>query len=204
MCDDCFGRLNIESVYLCPACSRPSDSGRVCAGCAANSHLDGVGAYFRYSENNAVSALIKYLKYKYIRDIEHLWRKIVDKAEMKFGFNLENLLIIPVPLHYLRQRERGFNQAEILTNIISQKFALKMDSANLRRQRHTVQQAKLSGSQRRENLTDAFVWKGETPAAENILLVDDVYTTGATMQECAKTLKKCGAKMVWGLVLARE
>lgn len=163
----------------------------------AVSHLDGVTALFDYGENTP-SRLIKMFKYNYLLEITSIFEKII------YSINFNNIwpdfIVVPVPLHARRERERGFNQAEIVAKIFSQKLDLKMNS-NLSRVIYTMQQAKLSGEQRRENLKDAFVFNGVVP--EKVLLVDDVYTTGATMQECAKVLKNKGVKTVWGLVLAR-
>lgn len=128
------------------------------------------------------------------------------RGEIKEGW--QGFTIIPVPLHARRERERGFNQAEVLAKLFSKKFGLAINK-NLRRVIYTAQQVKLSGEERRKNLKNAFVWGGEAcqpglRAPEKVLLVDDVFTTGATMRECAKVLKSNGTKVVWGLVLARD
>ena len=117
--------------------------------------------------------------------------------------NWQGFTIIPVPLHLRRERERGFNQSEIIAELFAKKFALEVNK-NLRRVIYTVQQVKLSGEERRANLKNAFDFRQNGQAIpEKVLLVDDVFTTGATMQECAKVLKNNGVKVVWGLALAR-
>jgi ComF family protein len=163
-------------------------------------HLDGITALFDYGENT-VSKLIKMFKYNYLLEIADIFEKIIDDA--KFNGTWQNFTIIPVPLHARRQRERGFNQAEILAKLFSKKFNLNINK-NLHRIVYTAQQAKLSGEERRVNLKNAFVWDvGGSTTPEKVLLVDDVFTTGATMQECAQVLKSNGVKVVWGLVLAK-
>ena len=114
--------------------------------------------------------------------------------------------IIPVPLHPRRLRERGFNQATLLVkSFLSAHPQLNwhLDDKNLVRARYTVQQAKLSGTERRVNLAGAFAWRGTAPAPERIIIFDDVYTTGTTAQECAKVLKQSGARTVHALTVAR-
>lgn len=112
-------------------------------------------------------------------------------------------LIIPVPLHKNRLRERGFNQALLLAREISKAFKAKVDYMNLKRVRETAQQINLKHEERKKNVAGAFELK-DAPAVKGktALLVDDVYTTGATLIECSKVLKKAGAT-VYAATLAR-
>ena len=166
----------------------------------AVANLDGITALFSYGENT-VSRLIQMFKYNYLLEIADIFEKIITDTEFNNIWN--NFVIIPVPLHARRERERGFNQAAILAKLFAKKFGLSINK-NLHRIIYTAQQAKLSGEERRLNLENAFVWKGAAEGVpEKVLLVDDVYTTGVTMQECAKVLKDNGVKVVWSLVLAK-
>ena len=111
--------------------------------------------------------------------------------------------IVPVPLHKLKLREREFNQAELLSNHIAKSFDKKMLDLSLIRKRHTKTQADLERDLRLLNVKDSFaVLKEENVKGKNILLVDDVLTTGATCSEAARTLKDSGAKIVFVLTLA--
>ena len=114
---------------------------------------------------------------------------------------------IPVPLHPRRERERGFNQAQkIAMGFIDvwREQGIEIAAApGLARVRHTQAQAGLGGDARRSNLSAAFAWHGTTAAPRYVVLVDDAFTTGATMQECARSLKCAGAEWVWGVSLAR-
>ena len=113
-------------------------------------------------------------------------------------------VIMPVPLHKKRLRERGFNQAVILARAIAKRFALPLDFMALRREVLTAPQVGLGHEERSINVRGAFtVRKPERAAGKRILLVDDVYTTGSTLAECAKTLLKAGADSVAVLTLAR-
>ena len=190
----CVG-CNLEGDWLCEKCFLIADLPKIDKAVA---NLDGVTALFEYGENS-VSKLIRFFKYNYLLDTVDIFRKIIFNTNFNNAWS--GFVIIPVPLHARRERERGFNQSEILAKIISEKFGLAINQ-NLKRVVYTAQQAKLSGDERRKNLKDAFAWVGGG-IPEKVLLVDDVFTTGATMQECAKVLKNNGVKIVSCLVLAR-
>jgi ComF family protein len=112
-------------------------------------------------------------------------------------------VIVPAPLHWIRQWHRGFNQAEVVAGKISKRLRLPMVRA-LSRSRRTSQQAGLTSSQRRSNVAGAFVLrKGVSVRDRHVLLVDDVFTTGATAAACARVLKRAGAKRVSVLTVAR-
>jgi len=108
-----------------------------------------------------------------------------------------------VPLHRRRYAWRGFNQAEILARFWSSALGINMDRRLLYRRRNTKMQVKLNGEERRKNLLGAFAVRGALPA-KRIILIDDVFTTGSTLQECARVLKLAGAVEVWGAALARD
>lgn len=111
--------------------------------------------------------------------------------------------VIPVPLHKKRLRARGFNQSLLLAREVSMRLGARVDYTNLRRIRDTAQQVKLKTEERRENVKGAFIL--ERPGdveGRAVLLIDDVYTTGATIIECSKVLKKAGAE-VHAVTLAR-
>jgi ComF family protein len=113
-------------------------------------------------------------------------------------------LIIPVPLHVKRLRERGFNQAVLLGEFLAKEWRLPLSRNNLRRIRWTEPQIHLSAADREENVRGAFaVHDGDGIRQKRIILVDDVYTTGSTVAECAKTLKKSGAEVVFVITVAR-
>ncbi|OGH91440.1 MAG: hypothetical protein A2534_01735 [Candidatus Magasanikbacteria bacterium RIFOXYD2_FULL_39_9] len=166
----------------------------------AVSNLDKITALFDYGENT-VSKLIQMFKYNYLIELEDVFRKMIFASRL--DFIIKDFVVMPVPLHPRRERERGFNQSEILANLFAEKLGLEINK-DLHRAVYTKQQAKLSGVARRDNLKDVFVFRQiDKIVPEKVLLIDDVYTTGATMEECAKALKSVGVKVVWGLVMAR-
>jgi len=104
--------------------------------------------------------------------------------------------LIPVPLHNLRMIKRGFNQACELGSHISKTLDIPLLSASFRRRRNTKAQSGLSRQQRRNNVHGAFYWHDPVKPAQHVALIDDVMTTGTTVTECARVLKKAGAKRV--------
>ena len=112
-------------------------------------------------------------------------------------------VLIPVPLHNLRMIKRGFNQAYELGSHISKVLDIPLLANSLRRHRNTKAQSGLSRKQRRKNMQNAFYWHSTRPAAPHIALIDDVMTTGTTVSECARVLKRAGARRVDVWVTAR-
>ena len=124
---------------------------------------------------------------------EHISLKEADLPDM----------LIPVPLHGLRMISRGFNQAYELATYASRVLSVDLQADAIRRKRHTRAQSGLSRKQRRQNLRGAFCWHGPRKPARHVALVDDVMTTGTTVTECARVLKRAGAKRVDVWVAAR-
>ena len=116
---------------------------------------------------------------------------------------LESDFLIPVPLHKSRHRERGFNQSEIVAQEISKLTGLYVLKNALKRKKNTKDQTNLSPQQREENVKGAFVvTQPDMINGKNIILVDDVITTGATLSECARMLKQAGAEKILGMTIA--
>jgi len=202
-CEKCLSKRRFEPLFCCPVCAAPTADGRACVKCAGHYFLDGEVALLDY--DGAVRKLIQDFKYRYARELADVWRQIIVKVKLPF----EAVgVAIPVPLHSRRWRERGFNQAEIIAEIFlasSQKEnpTVVLNGRDFVRSRYTAQQAKLAKAEREENIRGAFAWRGAAKCPSRVILVDDVFTTGATMQECARVLKSAGAERVWGLTLAR-
>ena len=113
-------------------------------------------------------------------------------------------VIVPVPLHPSRVKERGYNQALLLTQELAKGTGLPLWGDSLVRARPTPPQIGLNAIQRRENVRDAFLSTDQRLAGKRVLLIDDVCTSGATLEACSIALHKMGVESVWGLVLARE
>jgi len=145
-------------------------------------------------------------KYKYGKKtaLRHYFSKLMIQFLTTYHLPLTpEFLLIPIPLHFRRQCQRGYNQSELLAKQIAKKAIFDTDTRTLQRCRHTANQAALSAKDRWTNIYSAFTIKSpEKIKNKKILLVDDLLTTGSTASEAAKTLKEAGAKEVSVLTLA--
>ena len=230
LCKKCFRELNFSKSQHCLLCGKENKFGEFCHGCKNNYNLDGVWIAGDY-EDEVIANLIKKFKYSLIKDIggylgEFLilflrdlinrnriglidldggldYRKFKQTIECSdILFNFSQNMIMPIPLHSRKKLWRGFNQAEILARIVADFFNSELFINKLIKIKKSKPQAKLNKLQRKINIKGCFAWRGNSLAGRNIILVDDVATTGSTLNECAKVLKENGAGKVWGLVVA--
>lgn len=207
ICQKCQQAINPLQAPVCPICRQLSDQGQVCGNCAAKTSINGLIVAASYG-NKVLQTAITSFKYKFVSDLaDYLGNILVSSLEKIRGDKktiLDDFIIIPVPLHPKRIAWRGFNQAEVLARYLSGRLGLIMRNDLLKRVRFTKAQMSLGRQERLVNLKEAFIGEDKNFIAnKKFLLVDDVYTTGATMEECAKELKRLGAEKVWGIVLAR-
>lgn len=211
-CSTCLEKIEPRATQECPVCYQ-ENNGVTCQKCRASSEIDGVIALYPYLEHSALGELIKQLKYHHARETVILFRRLSMLAQHIFYPLFDSnkyITIIPVPLHQRRKRERGFNQAEFLAKVFLKNYkesknnssSLVVDTVSLVRSRYTEQQARLSHDERATNLQNAFKWQGKVVPGQ-VVLVDDVFTTGSTLQAAAKALKQAGVRSIWGLTLAR-
>lgn len=226
LCVKCLRNLKFKDPH-CPNCSGPSKLGEFCSKCKDKFILKGVLIASDFNDKNLAN-LIKAYKYNFIKDLgQYLGLFLVNFLRNNIGANpllqksssdlnlklssdlnsdlsldLKNYLLIPVPLSKKRLRWRGFNQSQILAKKISQDIGLDI-CQDLIRIKHKIAQAKLNKKARQENLAGCFKWQGENLRGQNIIIVDDVCTTGSTLEEIAKELRQAEAGEIWGLVLAQ-
>lgn len=155
-----------------------------------------------YEKNFLMTKIIKTLKYDFSEDVLKILNIIMENYFLSHKDFDEIDIVVPVPLHAKRFAERGFNQAERIGRIVGQLLSVPLVPL-IKRNRQTKVQALLGREDRFINVKGAFVLVGNSSLAnKNILLVDDVFTTGSTMQDCARVLKQSGAN-VYGFSLAR-
>lgn len=199
LCENCFSKIEYIEKPICPVCQRQAIGGKTHPGCQKRLGLDGLVVAARY--NGAVKKAIAKVKYRWEYDIGKLLADLIGNCIWKFDLP-KDAVLVPVPLHLRRKRWRGFNQAEILTSLLCKRFGV--DSAYvLKRVIDTGSQVGLSKDERLKNIQGAFALLDKTKVSGlDFILVDDVYTSGATLSECAKVLKRAGAKSVWAMAVA--
>lgn len=161
-------------------------------------------AYHVAGYDDIVKRCICLMKYNGKQDLSNILGGLMSEyAERNMNFN-DIDMFVPVPLHPVKLRERQFNQSELIAGHLAKRFNKKLESKWIKRVRYTPQQAGLSREQRLRNIKGAFLVRQDAAFADKtVMLVDDVMTTGATLHECAKTLKSAGAKKVFAFTLAR-
>lgn len=177
-----------------------------------NTGEDYIISAFSY-KNTIVKKALWQLKFYGKQDIanqlsEKAYEILLDELQDKNMFHaFEHPVLVPIPLHKKRYRERGFNQAELISQALYKKnpSLFSLDTRNLIRSRYTKPQAKISQKHERlSNISDCFeVRDSHNFHNKNIILVDDITTTGATIEEARKILKKAGAKNIYGFTLAK-
>ena len=215
LCDSCLSKIPLKSEQSCPICEKViTPQGRTCFGCKTKSSIDGILSASFY-KNELISHSVHLLKYRFIESLSAPLGKIILRSILDSELFLPDL-IIPVPLHKRRLRWRGFNQAELLANYLSANiapgFEIPVENELLVRSRNTSPQMQIKGSVlRRKNISGAFSIsktnhrrKIRSLKGKRIYLIDDITTTGSTLFECARILKKAGAKEVFGIVIARQ
>jgi ComF family protein len=206
ICKKCQKEIVFIKNPSCPNCQRLTKNGKFCPRCRPNSYLTGLIVAAHYQEG-VLKEAIHTFKYEGVFDLKEELGKILAQRLERFK-QQKQVIIIPVPLHKKRLRERGYNQAELLAKEIIKffpNFTLKNNLLIKTKQpKHT--QVELSGQKRRKNVHGCFSINKKHPKLKSslVILVDDIYTTGATLQECAKVIRKnCQVKEIWGLVLAK-
>lgn len=224
ICSDCFSMISFADTGTCFVCQRPSINFMTHPKCQGRYEIDGVFSSFLYK--GVVKKLV--YKFKYNPHLTDLKKELI---ELFFEGIIQNEILsklldhksifVPIPLHDNRYRKRGYNQSELLSQGMSKKLGIPLLNL-LKRVKNTKTQVGLKKDQRAENIKDAFVLnpkfdikksKFETNlknqnsnshklSSYQIFLVDDVVTSGATLLEAAKVLKKSGVSKVYGLTLA--
>lgn len=197
ICAGCLGRLRRTRRQVCFACNRLSPGGRTCLNCRRKYHLLGVTVAAYYNEE--MRQFVAAVKYQGAASQAKLAAKLLAPLIVPDQFDL----ITWVPTTPRRARGRGYNQAKLIAKALAQE--LNLDYAGVLSRYQGKSQVGQSRQTRLEQVRDQFYSVRPKLASDaRVLLVDDVITTGATMSECAKTLKLAGAKSVWAAAAAKH
>lgn len=199
-CQNCASSLEWIQNPLCPTCGQEQDHELPCFNCQSSPpSWDQLRSLVRY--RGAMRHAIISLKYKRNLGLGEVFSKHLIQRLSNLAWKVD--LIVPVPSDLARMHERGYNQVSLLAYPIALALRVPFRSNALRKVRQTPRQVSLRADQRRINLASAFEADQGFVDGKAILLIDDVVTTGATMEACSRALKKAGAKMIFALSLAR-
>ncbi len=207
LCHECLDRIPFQVVQMCPLCKKPRQDGTCCPfPCREMSFLDALISACPYVKGNILSQALFRFKYFFLSDIGHILAYLLVHA---FDIHLSQLtedspnswIIVPVPLSKSRLKWRGFNQSEILAQAFCKARNFSLVKA-LSRSHYATSQTFLHRQDRLKNVSCQFYCTVSLQNM-NVFIIDDISTTGATLQECAKVLKNAGCRKVVGLVLGR-
>ena len=206
LCTSCTTQFIPIHPPYCPHCNSPYAPDRNCQRCSYHKPcLTGLRAPYAFKE--PLRNCIHSLKFRGNTRLASPLGLLLAKAYR--ASNIQADIIIPVPLHSERQRERGYNQAHLLAKVCAQAVGVPLNTSILHRRRATQKQTQLAPHQRYSNVAEAFCCS--SPIATKglverkvVVIIDDVSTTGATLEACAAPLFAAGASEVWGLVLAQR
>lgn len=201
LCTSCLAEVEPLLPPICERCGRPTRVSGTCSICRRTpSSLDGTRSASILDE--PLRSAVHDFKYRGARELaDPLASLLVDCWQRN---SLHADLVVPIPLHRNRQRERGYNQAALLARSLGDSLGLRTSEGEVHRQRATRPQVGLTAPQRRENVDGAFACSSGAMHGLSVVLVDDVCTSGATLEACAAALRTEGlARSIWALTVAR-
>jgi ComF family protein len=199
LCEDCLSMININPFKYC-LCEKIRKEDK-CENCK-NRSLDKI--YSASSLNDKIVRLaIHKFKYSHIKELSVPFAFLILRHLQIVKCQIDDFILMPIPLSDKKKKKRGFNQSEEIAKVISEATKIENDFNCIIKIKDNKSQTELTKKERFENVKNTFKIV-KNVKNKNILLLDDVYTTGATMEECAKSLKESGASKVWGVTVARE
>ena len=202
ICSQCRSKLQYLAPPLCLRCGQPLAAGTTCPECESDPpQIDGIRSLLPY--DGVTRRAILQFKYENVKALAAPLAQLMWEYQQTQRLPVD--VLMPVPLHPRRLRSRGYNQSGLLASELGRLASLPVVEDSIVRRKHTAPQARTASVEdRRRNVADAFACRGRRGAGKHILLIDDVCTSGATLNACAAALKATGAASVWGLTLARE
>lgn len=198
-CADCRTKL-IQLDEICPICGDRSTGGVICRDCQNEPppfHQMRAAVVYKSPLREAIHKL----KYKHDIGLGEALSGYLIELYDKLGWKVD--LIIPVPLSPSKKQERGYNQSALLAWPLAKARCIQYQPGAVERIRDTRRQVELNARERRENVKDAFMASAEVVRGKRVLVIDDVTTTGATLQACCKAVQAAGADGVYAMTLAR-
>lgn len=209
-CVSCKCKLSINDKFICPKCyseisklSNDEIKNELQRKFVSTNYIDDYTSLFNFEEHGPLQALIHNLKYNRKFKIGYFLGLLLATSRERVIKNWKADLILPIPLFHLKKIERGYNQSDYIAKGLSKESHINYNTSICKRIKNTTSQTKLNSSQRRKNMENAFqVKKHKIIKNKNIIVVDDVITTGTTVLELAKVLKENGASKVFSISIA--
>lgn len=202
VCFRCSKKLLRLLPPICQRCGRPESGGMYCRECwGTQTHLHAIRSVFVF--DGTIRRAVHEFKYRNLRSITSCLSQFMADYFVENGLAADVLL--PVPMHERRLKRRGYNQSELLAGQLSRMISVPMREDLVQRTVDNKPQARTtSAEERRRNMRDAFTCLSDDVSGKNITIIDDVCTSGATLEACAAALKLRGANEISGFTLARE
>ncbi|HET7098611.1 MAG TPA: ComF family protein [Patescibacteria group bacterium] len=203
ICGDCVAKVPVLKS-VCPYCEKASIDGLAHIKCAKKYGIDGLTSIWDYE--GVIRKAILALKFKYSTEVgKELASYFVEYLRSQYTiYNILNTFtLVPIPLHWHRHNVRGFNQSEEIGKLVAKEMGWGFNTDLLIKKKSTVSQVQLSVDDRKKNLQGVFALNSRFQLPNSVILFDDVFTTGSTLKECAKVLKRAGVEKVWGITIAR-
>ncbi len=203
LCQSCLNQIPFITPPICERCGTSASNVHTCQECKNNPlhYIDGIRSV-SFFDKNPMHTAIHFLKYRNHKAVASILAQMLVDTYRRH--QLKATVILPVPLHISRFRERGYNQSALLAVSMGNMLGLPVNTTTLQRTRPTQSQTKLQAAERQKNVAGAFKCNNnEALSGQTVLLIDDVCTTGSTLDACAAALKQSNVVSVWGLTLAR-
>ena len=205
ICQNCLAKVQLLKP-VCPYCEKASIDGFTHTKCKKKYGLDGLTSIWKYE--GVIKKAIWSLKFKYATEVgRELNGYMVEWLKSHTELVPNNYCLMPIPIHWYRENVRGFNQSMLIGKQIAEKMGWEFIPDVLVKKKPTASQVELTVKARKKNLRGAFSVPSNTYLtthnSQPILVFDDVFTTGSTLHEAAKTLKRAGVEKVWGMTIAR-
>lgn len=201
ICQKCLDSIIINSSFFCSKCrARLPDNKKNCH--RETKFLLAAAANY---QNETIKKITKFLKYNKWKTLIRIITPFIGEYLNNLNYNFSGFAALPIPLHPDRMKKRGFNQSELIAEFFCRKTGAILKTDNLKRIKPTKTQAELKNAEERKaNVKNCFELNNpEEIRNKNVLLIDDVFTTGSTISEAAETLKKAGANKIIAFVFAK-
>jgi ComF family protein len=198
ICKACEGKIRLAEEPVCARCGKPLQNERreYCSDCSKRRHFYTQGKAVYYYEGVVKQSLYRF-KYHNRREYAHYYAQSAVQLHGDWIARKGIEAIIPVPMYEPKRRRRGYNQAEVFARALGSELGLSVDTKLIRRVKNTIPQKELNDRERQANLKNAFQLEADIVEYSQILLVDDIYTTGSTIDAVAEVLHTAGIQNIY-------